>query len=70
MPLVSVMSGCLFADWGSDLGSGASVIGNPAGQAGGGGVRVCSWTLCACTYAHVCVGGGGRGGEACVCMCA
>eukprot|EP00983_Pelagomonas_calceolata_P041965 1138290-Pelagomonas_calceolata.AAC.4 len=31
-PLVSVLSGSLFADWGSDLNSGASVIGNPAGE--------------------------------------
>ncbi|KAF5835670.1 surface antigen-domain-containing protein [Dunaliella salina] len=33
-PLVSVLSGSLFADWGSDLKSGASVIGNPAGLRG------------------------------------
>jgi outer membrane protein insertion porin family len=30
-PLVSALSGCVFADWGSDLDSGASVIGDPAG---------------------------------------
>ena len=31
-PLVSVLSGCLFADWGSDLNSGPSVLGNPGGE--------------------------------------
>lgn len=46
-PLVSVLSGSLFADWGSDLGSGASVIGNPAGACARMRVR-------ACVCVHVC----------------
>ncbi|GAX81347.1 hypothetical protein CEUSTIGMA_g8778.t1 [Chlamydomonas eustigma] len=47
-PVMSAVSGCLFFDYGSDLGSGASVIGNPAGirekpgwgYGYGGGVRM------------------------------
>ncbi|KAJ9516180.1 hypothetical protein QJQ45_024608, partial [Haematococcus lacustris] len=47
-PLVAPLSAQLFADWGSDLGSGAAVLGNPAGVRGkpghgygyGGGVRI------------------------------
>ena len=30
-PLVTPMEGALFVDYGSDLGSGSSVLGNPAG---------------------------------------
>lgn len=31
-PLAGPLAGCVFGDWGSDLGSGATVIGNPAGE--------------------------------------
>lgn len=30
-PLVSALGGSLFCDYGTDMGSGASVVGNPAG---------------------------------------
>ena len=56
VPLVSPVEGVLFGDWGSDLDSGASVLGDPAGARGkpgavGGGGLVAP------------LGGGGGGCE-------
>jgi outer membrane protein assembly factor BamA len=39
IPLVSPVEGTLFADYGSDLDSGASVLGDPAGARGKPGAR-------------------------------
>jgi outer membrane protein insertion porin family len=39
VPLVSPVEGTLFADYGSDLDSGASVLGDPAGARGKPGAR-------------------------------
>ena len=58
VPLVSPIEGVLFGDWGSDLDSGASVLGDPAGARGKPGAAAWWWAA----RGGGVVGGTGGGG--------